>query len=81
MPAIDLGVEGFELDFGDVEERTGDVFAGIVNDVANPALPVRAEDRKTEAVVIQDRRLASFHVGAAVAVVAAPFGDRFGVEI
>ena len=61
---IDLGVEHFDLGVGQIEERAGDIFARVIDDVADPALPVFAEDRKAHAIVVQHRGPARLEVGA-----------------
>lgn len=79
--AVDFGVEGLDLGFGEVEEGAGDVFAGVVDDVADAALPVGAEDGEAEAIVVEDGGFSGFEVGGAEVVMPAPFGNGAGVEI
>ena len=77
----DFCVEGLEIDVGEIEQRSGDVFAGVVDDISDPAAPVFTVEGETESVVVEHRSAAGSHARGAMVVVLAPVRHGAGIEV
>ena len=74
-------IQNFQLGVGEIEERAGDVLAGVIDNVRDSPAPIFAENGKTEAVVIQNGWLARLHGRRAMPEVACPLRHRPRIEI